>query len=425
MKTIVLDDDPTGTQSASGVPVLLRFDADLITAALRHDDAVYVLTNSRAIPQKEAVELVGRVREAGLEAGRRLGETVRFVLRGDSTLRGHVFAEVDAFTTADSVVLFLPAFPAGGRTTRAGVHYVRLGDLDVPAGDTEFAQDPVFGFLSSTMSEYVVEVGGGRPAITVPLAELRASDGGAVAQALAEAAPGTVVVPDAVTDDDIELVYQALEKAWPAGRHIVVRCAAPLAARCAGALSPGLLPVPLDRPAGPVLLVCGSHTVGATRQLATVQRDWRVPVAVIDTDQALTDPAAAGQAVVEPIREQLHSRGVALVTSERVRAAHNNTLRHGEQVMTALTAAVAELAGDAAVVVAKGGITSAEVALTGLGTGAARVRGQVLPGISVWDLDTPTGQVPYVVVPGNVGDDQTLSEVLRRVGARGSATLST
>ena len=55
MKTIVLDDDPTGTQSATGVTVLFETDADLLTRALQKADSVYVQTNSRALSEEEAV----------------------------------------------------------------------------------------------------------------------------------------------------------------------------------------------------------------------------------------------------------------------------------------------------------------------------------------------------------------------------------
>ena len=73
MKTIVLDDDPTGTQSASDVAVLLESSADLLTAALSTDDGVYVQTNSRAISETDAVALVRQVRDDGLAAARALG----------------------------------------------------------------------------------------------------------------------------------------------------------------------------------------------------------------------------------------------------------------------------------------------------------------------------------------------------------------
>jgi uncharacterized protein YgbK (DUF1537 family) len=73
MKTLILDDDPTGTQSASGVDVLLEWDADLIEQALGRADAVYLLTNTRAVPEGEAVALLERTRAEAEEVGRRLG----------------------------------------------------------------------------------------------------------------------------------------------------------------------------------------------------------------------------------------------------------------------------------------------------------------------------------------------------------------
>jgi len=90
MKTVVLDDDPTGTQSATGVRVLLRWDRQALTCALTEADSVYVQTNSRAVDPRAAVAQVRQVRDDAVAAADRLGEPVRFVLRGDSTLRGHV-----------------------------------------------------------------------------------------------------------------------------------------------------------------------------------------------------------------------------------------------------------------------------------------------------------------------------------------------
>lgn len=407
LKTVVLDDDPTGTQSASGVAVLLRTDRSHIAEAVRGNRSVYVQTNSRALPEPEAVELVEHIRRTVQETA---GAPVRFVLRGDSTLRGHVFAESDVFATPDGVLLFVPAFPAGGRTTRGGVHYVRLGDRELPAGETEFARDPVFGYRSSALADYVAEKGD-RVGVPVDLEQVRESGG--VARALLEAPAGSVVVPDAVTEQDVDLIHTGLREAEQAGRAVVVRCGAPLAARCADAVSPGLLTTPIQRPAGPVLVVCGSHTEAATAQLAELAGRTGEPV-VLSTETAIDDPERAADEVVGPLRQQLGG-GVAVLSSERVRAAGHGTLDHGRQVMTGLTTAVRRLAGAVSVVVAKGGITSAEVATSGLGADSAVVRGQVLPGVSIYDL-APDG-LPYAVVPGNVGSPTTLVEVLEAVRA--------
>ena len=135
--------------------MLLESDADLLTEALRQADSVYVQTNSRALDEATAVALIRRIRADGEEAAGRLGDEVRFVLRGDSTLRGHVFAETEVFLDGDAVMLFVPAFPDGGRTTRDGVHLVRVDGVEVPAHESEYADDPAFGFSTGVLVDYV------------------------------------------------------------------------------------------------------------------------------------------------------------------------------------------------------------------------------------------------------------------------------
>lgn len=413
-KTIVIDDDPTGTQSATGVRVLLDHDVDLLTESLFVADSVYVQTNSRALRQADAVALVGQIRRAGEEAARRLGASIRFVLRGDSTLRGHVFAETDQFLGPNAVMIFVPAFPDGGRTTRDGVHYVKLNGVEVPAHESEYAQDPVFSFGTSVLADYVEEKSK-RQAIPVPLDRVRAGD---LTDVLRTAPAGSVVLPDVVNDTDIAAIASDVDDVISDGRDIVVRSAAPLAATLAGVATTSLLPAPLFASPTHALLVCGSHTAGATAQLDLVTSVWG-SAAVIDTVTALERPTFAGETAAIHIRSQLSSGTLAILASERTRGAEHGTLAHGEQVMSALMVAVQKVLPVVDVLVTKGGITSAEVARTGLGARSAYVLGQILPGISVWRMqDRDRRDVVQIVVPGNVGEPQTLTMTIDALGLR-------
>ena len=304
----------------------------------------------------------------------RLGEQVRLLLRGDSTLRGHVFAESDVFLDDDAVMLFVPAFPDGGHTTRDGVHYVRVGDQEFPAHESEYAQDPVFNFSTGVLVDYVAQKSG-RLGVVIPLEHVRA---GQLIRVLADAPAGAVVLPDVLDAGDVRIIARAVDALTAQGRRIVVRCAAPLAAELAGVTSTGLLPTPLvDRPER-VLLVCGSHTIGAGAQLAPIVEAWGAP-AVVDTGKALIDPRAAGLATAQAARAVFAGSPVTILATERVRSPEHNTLSHGERVMTALTSAVASLIREVSVVIAKGGITSAEVARTGIWATSALVLGQARP----------------------------------------------
>ena len=68
-------------------------------------------------------------------------------------------------------------------------------------------------------------------------------------------------------------------------------------------------------------------------------------------------------------------------------------------------------------VVAKGGITSSDVAARGLEIRRAWVRGPMLEGlVSLWSAPEGLGAgIPYVVFPGNVGDEDSLRQVVEKL----------
>jgi uncharacterized protein YgbK (DUF1537 family) len=128
-----------------------------------------------------------------------------------------------------------------------------------------------------------------------------------------------------------------------------------------------------------------------------------------------TDAARAGRAgpVVRAARLLLDRYGVAVVCTERRRRTEHGALADGAAVMAGLMAVVRELAPGLDAMIAKGGVTSAEVATTGLGGSVARVAGQIEEGVSLWQVATDRGsRTPVAIVPGNIGDAGTLVRVL-------------
>jgi uncharacterized protein YgbK (DUF1537 family) len=93
------------------------------------------------------------------------------------------------------------------------------------------------------------------------------------------------------------------------------------------------------------------------------------------------------------------------------------SLEISRRVSTAVIEVVrGAVAAEPAWVVAKGGITSHDVAVRGLGIRRATVLGQLLPGlVSVFRPVEALPQIvgtPYVVFAGNVGDENTLAYVI-------------
>jgi hypothetical protein len=117
------------------------------------------------------------------------------------------------------------------------------------------------------------------------------------------------------------------------------------------------------------------------------------------------DPAADGPD--RQLAEDLERHGRALLTTPR--AYHPGA---AEDLMNRLVAVVRRLRDRVDLVIAKGGITSARLARDALGADLGHVVGQPEPGVVLWRLPGP---MPYVVVPGNVGTDQTLARLLSMV----------
>ncbi|MBT8370639.1 MAG: hypothetical protein KJO34_06730, partial [Deltaproteobacteria bacterium] len=131
-KVVVLDDDPTGTQTVHSVPVLTDWSVETLQAELLTDlPAFYILTNSRSFTLDVAQSINKEIGGNLIEAARKANRPFVVISRSDSTLRGHFPGEVDALAKAltqnfDGWIIN-PFFLEGGRYTIDDVHYVDDG----------------------------------------------------------------------------------------------------------------------------------------------------------------------------------------------------------------------------------------------------------------------------------------------------------
>jgi hypothetical protein len=96
-KVVVLDDDPTGTQTVHGVSVLTEWSVENLGSALQDDaPTFYILTNSRSFPLSAARSMTVEIAQNLQEAAARNGSRYVVVSRSDSTLRGHFPGELEA-----------------------------------------------------------------------------------------------------------------------------------------------------------------------------------------------------------------------------------------------------------------------------------------------------------------------------------------
>lgn len=414
---ILLDDDPTGSQLSHDVAVLLDEGCGGLAAALSEaPGAVHIITNTRAMSPAAAYE---RTRSAA-ERARQVAPGSRLVLRGDSTLRGHLLEEYDAvrdvaYPGEDPALLLVPAMPSEGRVTLGGVHYCTEAGLRVPVSSTAYARDGLFSFDSSRLLDYAEQRSAGRfPAskgVEVRLADLL--DGGAdvIASALATAAGNgpAVVSVDSVTMDHLQFVLDGIEAAEAQGVSLVTRCSPALASLLAGGTDPA---VGAPTAEAGVLVVVGSYVANTTAQLERlVQRTGTQPIEVdvgvlslegIRADAEVHRAATAAGAL-------LSTEGLAVLATPRYRSEDLNDLDSGAQIARSLARIAGRVDPRPSVVITKGGITSAVTLQHGFGVSRARVEGAITTGVSLWDAGTE--RPAFVVFPGNVGDGDTLADV--------------
>ncbi|MCJ7551050.1 MAG: GNAT family N-acetyltransferase [Anaerolineae bacterium] len=443
-KLIVLDDDPTGNQTVHGVAVLTDWSVPILTVALREPTpVVYILTNSRSMPLTEAQDLNSRIVRNLKTAQTATGRDFAIISRSDSTLRGHYPGETDVLAQElggrIDAVLLVPFFAEGGRLTAGDVHYVAQGDALVPAAATEYARDATFGYTHSDLRDWVCEKHAGAIArddvATISLSDIRSGGPRAVSAKLmtlgaklgsrtaSPETPHTVCIVNAVSYRDLEVVVAGLLQAEAAGKRFLYRTAASFV-RVRGGIAPRALLTHADlglspgRPRGG-LVVVGSHVQTTTRQVQSALaltgiRKIEVSVpSLLDADLREREISRAAGRI-----EGFIAKGQdALVCTSReviTATAALDSISIGRRTSRALVEIVRRINTRPAWIIAKGGITSSDVATEGLGVRRVEVLGQAVPGVPVWRTG-PESRWPngiFVVFPGNVGDDQAVARMI-------------
>lgn len=429
-KIVVLDDDPTGTQTVHSLPVLTRWDDTTLAAEFASEaTCFYILTNSRSLPPDQAYALSREIGAALRRASAQTGRDFVVVSRGDSTLRGHFPAEMDALSagldTKFDGWIVLPAFIEGGRFTIRGVHYVQEGDHLIPAGETPFARDAAFGYRASDLRAWVAEKSGGRiPAravATISLDDLRVGGAQAVCDTLMRMTAGGVCAVDAADYADLETFVLGLLDAEAQGKRFLYRTAASFVRVRAGIEPRPLLTaadLKLDAGRGGLTIV-GSYVPKTSAQLEQVARLDGIEQVSVDAGLLADESLRADEIerVTARVDHLLLTDKTVVVATTRAYVAGDDplsSLRISQRISEGLVAILRGLSVRPRYLIAKGGITSSDLASRGLDVRRAWVLGQILPGIPVWELgaESRLPGLPYIVFPGNVGSETALAEII-------------
>ncbi|ATG56305.1 hypothetical protein CFK41_17105 [Brachybacterium ginsengisoli] len=434
-RLLILDDDPTGSQCVAGIDVAFDEDPSVPAEVLAEaGSACFVLTNTRALGEAEAVALNRRIVGGVLEAGVPV-DGLHVVSRSDSTLRGHVIAEplaiadeLAAHGREVDAILLCPAMLEAGRFTEGDIHYATVDGTAVEVARTDFARDATFGFTSSDLRDFLAERSGGALAaedvLSLSLTDIREGGPERVREILGSARDRRWVVVNATEYSDMEVVAGVVAELEAAGRTLLTRCAPsfvrPLAGQSgAHVVGPADIPVPAGRQEHG-LVVVGSHVGLTTTQLQVVQERGALREIEIDVPSVLDERREEHlAALAAAVRDALTSTDCVIYTSRELVRTQDpaESLAIARSVSDAVVEVVRRVrTARPAWVVAKGGITSHEVAANGLGIRRARVEGQFWAGqVSLFSAQEAPEEVlgmPYVVFPGNVGGADALADVV-------------
>ena len=434
-----LDDDPTGTQAVHDLPVLTSWSQEDIAWAIgKRRPGFFVLTNTRSLDPVQAAKRVREVVENCLAAAQNAGVNLIFASRGDSTLRSNFPAETDAVAEVlarhglvPDGLLLAPAFPSAGRVTVDGVHYARSRSGLLPVAETEYARDATFGYTSSDLAAWAREKTQ-RPLDVVRLPRRQEAPDDATLDRVFSSARTEhgerVVVVDAEDDDDLRAAVFPLLRAERAGLRFVYQVGpAFVGARSGQREAPLVDDDQLDRllhRSAHGLVVVGSHVDRTTRQLRVLTEARDVATVELDANLVLDRPDEHVAEVVEATVSALRHGPTVLTTSRELVCGNDGeaSLRIARQVSDWLCRAVEQVVTRQrpSYLIAKGGITSSQVATDALGIRRAWIVGTMLPGlISLWRAeDGPATGLPYVVFAGNVGEDDALLRVVDRLERR-------
>ena len=159
MKFVVIDDDPTGSQTVHDCLLLLKWDCSTLVKGFESkSNLFFILANTRSLSENDAKLTIEEICKnlKSVIASQAYKEEIIFISRGDSTLRGHNFLEPSTLNSClgpFDATFHIPAFIEGKRLTLNGSHYVDK----TPINQTIFARDKIFGYQTSNIKNILFQ----------------------------------------------------------------------------------------------------------------------------------------------------------------------------------------------------------------------------------------------------------------------------
>tara|TARA_R110002096_G_scaffold239805_6_gene431598 strand:+ start:2328 stop:3728 length:1401 start_codon:yes stop_codon:yes gene_type:complete len=430
---VVIDDDPTGNQTVYDIPLLTQWELDTLVDEFEKETPVFfLLTNSRSLTKEKSTEIYQQISKNILKASEITKRNFTIISRSDSTLRGH-FSEIKAIKHSghfkEAITVFIPVMFEGGRVTVNDIHYICENEQLIPVNKTAFSKDHTFAYKHANLKSYIEEKTNGNvktsDVISLDIESVRTLNTKALSSKINSIESGKFCVVNALNYNDLNKVAQALLLAENTGKQILYRTSSSFVPSYIG-----LKPKPFltsetfidSKSKNGGLTIVGSYVAKSSSQLKyVIENTTNKELIEIDVEVILSDQSKAYlTSIISKIDKTIiRGKDVIVYTSRKLITGKdvNSNIDIASKVSQALVDIVNSIKIKPKYLLAKGGITSHDLATKGLNMYRSKVLGQILSGVPVWEMgkETRFPGLLYIVFPGNVGNDKSLSEIIQKL----------
>ncbi len=444
MKIIIFDDDPTGSQTVYGCPLLLNWDEKTLEKAfIKSSSLIFILSNTRSLSSVLAVkktrEICSSIKKFFLRQGYSKDDYF-YISRGDSTLRGHGVLEPEILAEELGpfhATFHIPAFLEGGRTTENGIHYLN----GIPVHNTDFGRDNIFGFSTSDLAKWIEAKSFGKiqseNILHIEIKQLdmafnNEDDFKSLLRFLSKLENNISVVVDAKLPHHLEILARAIKEVSKEKRFLFRTAASFINSLSGLPTNPknilDLVALKLKNNEfeyKPGLIMVGSHVKLATDQLEVLLKDnsclgLEIPVSKLANIFTLEDfqkeILELEDILLSKIDDILDVKKVPVLytTREEMKfSSYSKRMNFGLELAEFMAILVRKTSHKLGYIISKGGITTQLLLQTGLNFNQVDVEGQILPGLSIVKGNSDQYDLPIVTFPGNLGNEKTLLESFR------------
>ncbi len=441
-KIIVFDDDPTGSQTVYGCPLLFHWDKEILNKGINDPSPLlFLLTNTRSLsPQhaeKRLRDICNNLKEVFKENNLGLDE-ILFISRGDSTLRGHSILEpkiINQELGPFDATFHVPAFFEGGRTTVNGIHLLN----NIPVHQTIFAKDKIFGFSTSHLISWIEEKSNfeikAKDIASININQLRDANKSLVGKEklidfLLTLSSNKSVVVDGQSSFDFDILGSAIRSLGNKKRFLF-RSAASLINSLSQIYSENnslknfstLRLRGKDGNFKPGIVLVGSHVQLADDQLQLLLEESscigvQLPVKKIarifeesSNESFLSDLENLWNKQLLDILDKKKTPVLFTSRGELSFSSMKQRMIFGVFLAKLMGRLVDRVSNRLGYIISKGGITTHILISEGLGIKSVNLKGQILPGLSVvCPCEKDKEDLPIITFPGNLGNKETLLE---------------